>query len=202
MLSSMLNNSETWINILESDITKLTMPDTLLQRQILSTSGNHSKVFMSLELGVVPVRNVIMAKRLNLLHYILNENTSSTIFQVYEVLKGDSRKGDFYSLIKRDFNDLKIDLNEESIRSYSKIQWKEYVKKNIKESAFKQLVNDNSILEKTRDIHFKESKASDYLKDNRNTTITKIIFSLRSETLDIKTWQPWRYFETGVWYVS
>ena len=117
MLSSMINNSETWINILESDITKLTMPDTLLQRQILSTSGNPSKVFMSLELGVVPVRYVIMAKLLNLLHYILNENTSSTIFQVYEVLKGDSRKGDFYSLIKRDFNDLKIDLEEESIRN-------------------------------------------------------------------------------------
>ena len=131
------------------------MPDTLLQRQILSTSGNPSKVFMSLELGVVPVRYVIMAKRLNLLHYILNENTSSTIFQVYEVLKGDSRKGDFYSLIKRDFNDLKIDLDEESIRNYSKIQWKEYVKKKITESAFKQLVNDNSILEKTKDIHFK-----------------------------------------------
>ena len=31
--------------------------------------------------------------------------------------------------------------------------------------------------------------------DNRNTTLTKIIFSLRSETLDIKTWQPWRYFD-------
>ena len=62
MLSSILNNSETWIYILESDITELTVTNTLLQIQILSKSGNPSKVFISLELGVVPVRNVIMAK--------------------------------------------------------------------------------------------------------------------------------------------
>ena len=30
MLSGMLNNSETWINMTEADITKLTMPDTML----------------------------------------------------------------------------------------------------------------------------------------------------------------------------
>ena len=58
MLSGMLTNSETWINILESDITKLTMPDTMLQRLIQSTLQNLSNVFMSLELGVVPLRYV------------------------------------------------------------------------------------------------------------------------------------------------
>ena len=124
MLSSMLTNAETWINMLETDITKLTMPDTMLHRQILSSTGNPSKVFMSLELGVVPVRYVLMAKRLNMLHYILNESTSSTMYQVYEELKRDSRKGDFYSLIKKDFKDLDIQINEESIKNYSKNQWK------------------------------------------------------------------------------
>ena len=69
------------------------MPDTMLQR--LSVSGNHSRIFMCLELGVVPVRYVIMAKRLNLLHYILNESTVSTMSKV---LKSDSRKGDFLVL--------------------------------------------------------------------------------------------------------
>ena len=90
MLSGMLTNSEKWVNITEADMTKLTMPDSMLQRKILSSSGNPSKVLMFLELGVIPVRNVIMAKRLNFLHYILNENTGSIIHQVYEVLKSDS----------------------------------------------------------------------------------------------------------------
>ena len=52
----MQRHAETWINVTEADITKLTMPDTMLQRQLLSVSGNPSKVFMCLEVGVIPVR--------------------------------------------------------------------------------------------------------------------------------------------------
>ena len=58
MLSGMLTNAETWINSNEDNITKLTMPDTMLHRQLLSVSGNPSKVFMCLELEVIPVRYI------------------------------------------------------------------------------------------------------------------------------------------------
>ena len=80
----MLTNAEAWININEADIIKLTTPDTLLQRRLLSVSGYSSKVFMCLELGVILLKYVIMAKRTNMLYYILNENISSTMGQVYE----------------------------------------------------------------------------------------------------------------------
>ena len=30
---------------------------------------------------------------------------------------------------------------------------------------------------------------------NKSTTLSKIIFSLRSKTLDIKAWQPWKYYD-------
>ena len=39
--------------------------DTLLHKTLLSNSGNQSKVFLCLELGVIPVKYVIMGKRLN-----------------------------------------------------------------------------------------------------------------------------------------
>ena len=120
MLSGMLKNAETWINILESDMTKLTMPDTMLQRMLLSSSGNPSKVFMNLELGVIPVKYVLMAKRLNMWQYILNEDISLTIHQVYLALKCENRKGDFYSFIQKDLKDLNIQLEEASKRNMSK----------------------------------------------------------------------------------
>ena len=150
MLSGMLSNAEAWTNITEGDITKLTMPDTMLHRLLLSTSGNPSKVFMCLELGVVPVRNVLMSKRLNFLHYILNESTSSTINQVYQVLKADSRKGDFYNLVKKDLKDLNIQLDETAIRDHSKGQWKNLVKQLVKENALQNLTYENSLLEKNK----------------------------------------------------
>ena len=48
MLGGILTNAEAWINITEADTKILTMSDTMLQRKLLSTSGNPSKVFMSL----------------------------------------------------------------------------------------------------------------------------------------------------------
>ena len=195
MLSGMLSNAETWINITEKDITNLTMPDTMLHRLLLSSSGNPSKVFMCLELGVVPVRNLLMSKRINLLHYILNESTNSTIHQVYQVLKCESRKGDFYNLVQKDLQDLNIILDETTIRDYSKTQWKILVRNAIKKDVFQKLISANSLLENTKDIIFRELRMSDYLIDNRNTTLSKIIFNLRSQTFDVKTWQPWKYFD-------
>ena len=56
LLGGMLTNAEAWIHITEHEIAKLTMQDTMLHIKLLSVSGNPSKVFMCLELGVIPVR--------------------------------------------------------------------------------------------------------------------------------------------------
>ena len=85
LLGGLLTNAESWNHLTEANITKLTMPDTMLQRFLLSTTGNPSKVFMCLELGVIPVKYVIITKRINFLHYILKENMTSTLRQVYEM---------------------------------------------------------------------------------------------------------------------
>ena len=43
---------------------------------------------------------------------------------------------------------------------------------------------------------FSELRTSEYLLNNRNTRLNKVIFRLRSRTFDIKkTWQPWIYFD-------
>ena len=74
MIGGLLNNAESWINITQKNIEDLEKTDLILQRKVLSVTGNPSRVFMMLELGIIPVRFVIMKKRLHFLHYILNEN--------------------------------------------------------------------------------------------------------------------------------
>ena len=34
---------------------------------------------------------------------------------------------------------------------------------------------------------------SQYLWENKNKELSLVIFSVRSKTLDIKEWQPWKY---------
>ena len=116
LLGSMLNNAESWINIIIKDLETLKKPDTLLQRNILSTS----KVFMCLELGLISVNFVIMEKPLSFLRYILTDSMYTMIRQVFEELKMESRKGAFVDLVKRDMDDLKIELCYDDIKLITK----------------------------------------------------------------------------------
>ena len=193
LLGAMLCNAESWINITEADLTRLQKPDTMLQKELLSASGSPSKAFMSLELGFIPVKYVIMYKRMTFLHYILSESTESMIRKVYTALKSDSRRGDFYHLVVKDMKELEIIFDENKILSYTYIHWKKHIKSKVYDLSLKSLVLENSTKEKTKDIKFSEMKMGEYLKKNRNSQITKIIFSIRSKTLDIKVWNEWKY---------
>ena len=62
LLGSMLTNCESWINVTETDLKGIEKPDTMLQKKLLLSSGNPSKAFMYLEIGITPVRYVIMGR--------------------------------------------------------------------------------------------------------------------------------------------
>ena len=123
LLGGMLNNAESWININQKDIKALEKPDIMLQRILLSEFGNPSICFMNLELGILPVRFVLMKKRLTFLHYILNESMEYMISKVFSALKEDSRRGDFVYLTNQDRKELNITLSNEEIKSISYIAW-------------------------------------------------------------------------------
>ena len=98
LIITLLNNSESWINLTRKDIESIEKPDVMLLRKVLGSSGNPSTVFLYLELGILPAKFVIMKKRLNFLRYILKEDMGSMIQQVYDALKTESRNGDFVNL--------------------------------------------------------------------------------------------------------
>ena len=88
------------------------------------------------------------------------------IRQVYDTLKGDTRKGDFISLTNSDRNELNIDISDEDISLISKWSWKKYVKEKVQIAALTFLVSENESKEKTKYIKFQKLKISDYLLDN------------------------------------
>ena len=55
------------------------------------------------------------------------------------------------------------------------------------------LIDENSQKENTRDIIFQSLDMSSYLKTNKRKSVSEIIFSIRSRTLNIKEFQPWNY---------
>ena len=47
--------------------------------------------------------------------------------------------------------------------------------------------------EKTRDIKLYQLHMNEHLFKNKNTKVSQVIFSIRFQTLDLKTWGPWQY---------
>ena len=125
-LSGLLSNSESWIIITKTDILKLEKPDTILQRKVLSAQGNPSKAFTMLELGIIPIKYIIMKKRMLFLHYILKEDKDSIISKVFKALKEDSRRGYFVNLATKDKVDLEIDLTNDENESMSQWMWNRF----------------------------------------------------------------------------
>ena len=62
-------------------------------------------------------------------------------------------------------------MTEEEIKNHTKTKWKNIVSDKVKQTAFDDLVAENSKLENTKNIVFKELKLSNYLNDNRNSTL-------------------------------
>ena len=109
LLGGMLSNSEAWINVTKADLTSLQKPDTFLQKELLSVSGNPRNAFMSLELGFIPVNYAIMYKRLAFLHYTkhrLKDHLSLPCTQ------SKNRRGDFYDQVVQDKKETNITFNK------------------------------------------------------------------------------------------
>ena len=77
----------------------------------------------------------------------------------------------------------------------SKWRWKVLLKGKTKSAAFSYLCEENSRKEKTKDITFDKLEISPYLQENERKSLSIIIFSIRSETLQIKEFHPWKYKE-------
>ena len=64
LLGSLLSNIETMVNLTKDDLNKLEKTDLVPQKKLLPSGGNASKAFRYLELGITPVKYVIIEKRL------------------------------------------------------------------------------------------------------------------------------------------
>merc|ERR1712208_19725 len=64
LLSSILLNSEAWVNLSEKDIRKLEQTDEILLNEILECESGTSNVVKYLELGVYPPRFEIMKRKI------------------------------------------------------------------------------------------------------------------------------------------
>ena len=87
---------------------------------------------------------MLMQNRLLYHQHILIQDESETIQNVYKKKEGSS-KGDWYEIIKRVFQFLGRDIDEDYIKNISKSDYKKEIKQLLKKVAFKEYMQEKTI---------------------------------------------------------
>ena len=94
----------------------------------------HSKTPLEtlyLESGNIPIRFILMSRRLNFLHYILNEDDDSLLRSFFTAQLESPVKGDWVMRVTEDMKELGIDLTMEEIAGTSKLRFKEIIRNKV-----------------------------------------------------------------------
>ena len=197
LLSSILLNSEAWVNLTEKNIRTLEQMDEMLLSKIMGCDSNTSNVFKYLELGVCPVRFEIKKRKLLFLHYLLKEDSSTMVYKVLKATVENPVKNDFVQTCEKYMRELNINLTFEQFGKLSKWSARKIVKQKVTDAAFEYLQEEKNKQTKISNLIYDKLELKEYLRDgNKNNDLSKVIFRARSLTLDIKLHKRWKYQDT------
>ena len=186
-LSKLLLNSETWVNLTKADIEELESADRLLLRRFLDAPVSSPKSSLYLELGLVPVKFKIKAKRILYLHYILTSDQDETLAKVFWAQKKDPIEGDWWLTIQNDLCEFGLDhysLND--IQQMKKEKFKEIVKEKCTKSAFDYLISEKQKQTKMENLNYVELKMQNYLKSNEIfIRKKKVLYKFRTRMINV-----------------
>ena len=194
LLSSLLLNSEAWVNISDKDIRSLEQADENFLNKVLGCDPKTSNVFKYLELGIYPIRFEIMKRKVLFLKYILQQDKKSMMFKVFEATCENPVKKDFVKTCRKYLELLNINLSFDNITEMTKHKFKQMVKNSVSEAAFKYLLEEKGKQSKIANLEYSKLEIQEYLVvGNKNTEISKLLFKARGKSLDIKTHKKWKY---------
>ena len=192
LLNSILVNSESWYNITEADIQQLESVDNILHRRVLETPRSTPISIMHLELGTLPIRFVLIKRRVLFLHYILKQNKDDLLLKFFEAQARYPQKGDWVLQVLKDLKEINLEMTFDNIKIMSENSFKHKVNAAINETAFNWLIGKIKV--KGCDLKYNNLKIQDYfLSMKMNIKQCNLLFSLRARMTPVKCNFPKSY---------
>jgi hypothetical protein len=110
-----------------------------LLRRVLGAPKSTSKEILYMELGLMPLRDMIRQRRLTFLHYLLNQDADSLLFKVLEKQCEMKSSKDLVTSVIEDLEVLELHVTFIDIQEMGKTKWKSIVKNVTKENTLKRL---------------------------------------------------------------
>ena len=188
LTDGMLFSTEAWSSITDSEMDRIEQVDLALLRTLMDGHSKCSKVFIYLEFGVLSFRHLITIRRLMFHQHILTREDHEIIKKVYMKQKEHHTKGDWFRMLIKDFEFIKVDMIEDTIRSSTKEEYRKLIKQQVKASAFKSYMQQKEqSKKKLKGLVYEDIKIQPYLtQDIFSLKEKKLLFALRSHSYRAK----------------
>ena len=185
-LNGFLTNLEASYGLADAEIEQLEKLDESLLRAILECPFSTPKEILYLELGVTPIRHIVMSRRLSFYHDILKQSSDSLLLKFYKTQYSKPIKNDWCLSVQSNLKTLKINKSESELKLMSKYSFKKLVKAAIKKEAFQYLNGMKMRHSKVMHIQYVHFKMQDYFYPNQMPTqIAKFTFLCRSRMVNV-----------------
>ena len=183
-INGVMFNSEVWHGVKMADIELLSVLDNQILRYICGAHAKTPTEFLFLETGSLPLSYNIASRRMIYLQNILKRNQNELVRRVYIAQRNNPTEGDYCSLVEEDFKHVNISLTENAIIAMNEDQYKYYIKKHVKLTAFNYLRKIQEPHTKVNPIHYTNLTIQPYMtsKEFQNHEV-KLLTALRSHTL-------------------
>ena len=199
LVSSMLFNSEAWYNVTSKELELLETIDLSLLRQLLKAPKGTPKEMFYLELGIIPFRDIILGRRLNFLHTILNEDPKSLIHRFFQAQCKYQTKKDWVTMVTKDLEYLELqNLSFEKIKEMKKITFRNLIKQKIEDKTLQKLQDLKKSHSKVKHLEHNSMGMQKYLQPNSakmSKEEAQLIFKLRCQVTNVKTNLKGKYDE-------
>ena len=136
-LNGILTNSEIWYGLTRKEIKELENLDHILLRKILGTPFSTPIESLYLELGLIDIETIIMARRINYLQYLVKRDKSEMLSKFFMAQWNfPATRGEWTEQVKSDLASFDIPEDLQLIEIKSKNSFKNLVKRKAKEFAF------------------------------------------------------------------
>lgn len=165
-------------------------------RKLLKAPRTTPKAMLFLELGVIPLREIIRERRLGFLYYILKENPKSMIHRFFQSQMKNPNKKDWVTTILDDLKHLGVNKTMEDIRNMKKGTYMNMIKQRIQTITFENLVKVKLTHSKVKNVEHNGINMQKYLQPNSELISreeAQLIFKLRCRVSKLKVNMKGKY---------
>ena len=186
LLSSMLCNAEVLYGITQAHVEKLEQADRIFFRRLFEVPNCTAIEAFHLETSTIPVRFLLIKKRLHYYWNILQREDEELVKKVYCSQKSFSVKNDWFLQVKADLDECQIDLSECEIAYMRKYAFNKLVNEKINLIAAQYLIGLKERHSKSLYLKY-STEMQPYLR-NENLTIQnkKLMFKIKNRLIDVK----------------